>query len=208
MSLWSWKRGRRRHAANPLGAGCRLGSPPQWGGLPALPHKGLPTNVLFASRFSLPPFWAARHLCFLPGLSPLQTFISLPFSCPIYVPHRSLVIERYLWNRHIGLTRNTWKSPRFPGSGKSRPRRFLGHAENRNLLGLKRENQRAGVWHPGKSGDGKQSSLDAPVQPRERDAIYYGACYLGLVCSFPLSCLTLTVTPALHVLPTFCSKPA
>lgn len=93
-------------------------------------------------------------------------------------------------------------------SGKSQPMRFLGRAGNWDLLHLKGKKQRAGVWHPGKSGDEKRSSLDASVQPRERDAVYYGACYLGLVCSFPTFCLTLRASPALHVLPTFCTKPA
>lgn len=31
---------------------------------------------------------------------------------------------------------------------------------------------------------------------------------LALICSFPPFCLTLRVTPALHVLPMFCTKPA
>lgn len=51
-----------------------------------LPHKKLPGNAL-VSPCSLLPFPGARHLCFLPGLSPLQTHISLslPHLCSPHI---------------------------------------------------------------------------------------------------------------------------
>lgn len=123
MPLWSGKRGRRRQAANPVAAGCRFGSPPP---TPSPPSQRASGECTFCLTFLCTAFLRSKALCFLPGLSLLQTPIPLPLSCPAYAPHRSLVMERYLWNHQVGLTRNAWKSPRYLWSSKSQPVRSLG----------------------------------------------------------------------------------
>lgn len=151
--------------------------------LPALPHKQLPENAL-VSPCSLLPFPGARHLCFPPGLSPLQTHISLPMSCLCF-PHISgdgeVPLEPADRSDHKGLKEPEISMERQVATGQtSWTCRKLG------------ENQRDGVWHPWGWGSEEMKSKAALIHwfTPGQEAVYYAAAYLGFIHFFLPSLLS------------------
>lgn len=163
--------------------------------------------MYFCLIFLCTAFLRSKALTFSAWPFPSQTPISLPLSCPIYVPTYLFWWRFLFWNHYVGLTRKACKSSRFLWSSKLQPMRFLGHEGYWDLQHMKGENQIAEARHPRKLGDEKWSSLDALAELRDGD-IYCRTCHLGLFHSFPPFCLTLRVTTALHILPTFYTKPS
>lgn len=172
--------------------------------LPALPRKRLPANAL-VSPCSLLPFPGARHRCFLPGLSPSKHTSLGP--CPTYVPHGCLVMESYPWNDQIGLTRNAWRSLTFPRSGKSQQVRPLGHAGNSDLPFLLWREKSSEMGILGSQKLKSKAALMHWFSPGKERLFTMLLLTWDLSTSSLLS-VWLRVTPSLHILPTFCTKPA